>query len=648
MLLALAVIVIAALTSLFPINNYDIWWHLKTGEYIVSEGSIPASDIFSFTAEGKPWITHEWLAELIFYAVYSAGGLDSLIIFKVIMAILIAFILLINIYKRDDQNLLVFILITAAICIGSFRLFVRPHLFTYLFLATFSITVFNPRYFYRRKIVTLLVIPFLFLLWANIHSGFMIGLGVYWLIAIGSAIENKFDRSATQNSLYESLRRFLFPPAIASMAALINPNGIKAFIYPFLLASNPVLKNAIAEMVSPLEVFSTEKLYWLLLIVVIGFAVYGLIRNLKKRPTISFILLIGIISSLLSIRNSYEFAILTTVLLTASMGTIPRRFFWAGLTATLLLVMLFGYYTSNYINNTRGIKLGIGTDFPRGASDFLEDIAYKGNIYAPLGWSGYLIWSGWPECRLFIDGRLLVYGAELLNQYHYIRQDEPEALEKLAGFGTDAVIVPIGQERWRIRNSIAVSPDWQLCYFDDKSVIFLTRNEHNREWLDQYGFNKIDPLAPGYLSWDAHQADSAIIVQEALRAYDQAPGEVTTSAVLARAYYINGHFFSAAAYYKKAVTLAPMMTNFLYQVATSYHRGGEFDSASVWYEKAIEAMPTFEQSYLEYGAMEAGEGNYQKAIEIWGRVLRFNPQSQAAGFIEQVKKMMEGAESDSG
>jgi hypothetical protein len=647
-LFSVLLILIAALTSLFPINNYDIWWHLKTGEYIVSESSIPGTDIYSFTAEGNSWITHEWLAELIFFAVYSAGGLNSLIIFKVFMAILVAFILLVNIYKRDYKNLLIYILLAAAISIGSYRLFIRPHIFTYLFLATLTVSIFSPGYFHRNKFITLLAIPLLFLLWANIHSGFIIGLGVYWIIAIGAAIENKLDKSESRYSFTESLRTILLPPAVATLAALINPNGIKAFVYPFLLASDPVLKNAIAEMVSPFEILSTEKFYWFLLIVVICFAVYGLIRNLKKRPAISLILLIGIISGLMSIRNSYEFAILTMAALTATSGTIPRRYFWPGFLATLIFVVSLGFYASSYINNTRGIKLGIGEDFPQGAAGFLEGINYSGKIYAPLGWGSYLIWSVWPEVKVFIDGRLLVYGADLLNKYHYIRQDEPGSLEMLAGYGTEAVMVPIGQERWRIRNAVALSPDWQLCYYDDNSVVFLMKNDHNREWLEQYGFNKIDPLAPGYLRKDTQRADTAIIVEEALRAYEQSPGAVTTSAVLARAYYLNADFSSAAGYYKEAITLAPMMTNFLYQVATSYHRGGELDSAVVWYEKAIAAMPTHEQSYFEYGAIEAGRGNYQKAIDIWKRVLEFNPQSQAAGFIDQVKKMMEETKPDSG
>lgn len=647
-LFSLWIVIIVALTSLFPINNYDIWWHLKTGEYIVSEKAIPDVDIYSYTAAGNEWITHEWLAELIFYAVYSAGGFDLIIIFKVLMAVLIAAILLFYFYKSKDKNPLVFILIIAAICIGSYRLFARPHLFTYLFLAALAVTIFDPSYFKRSKIVSLLFVPILFLLWASIHSGFMIGLGVYWIIGMGAAIEDKLSKSKYRRTFYESLKTFLLPPALASLAALINPNGVKAFTYPFLLASDPVFKSAIAEMVSPFELLAIEKLYWVLLIVIIGFAIYGLIYNLKKRPAISVILMIGVISSLFSIRNSYEFAILTVAASITTMGVFPRRFFRSGLSATFILLILFGYFTSGYIKKARGIGLGFGEDFPQGAAGFLNEIDYKGKIYAPLGWSSYLIWSGWPDLKVFIDGRLLVYGADLLNEYHYIRQNEAGALERLTGRGTEAVLIPIGQMRWRIRDAIAVSPGWQLCYFDDKSVVYLMKNGHNRRWLENYGFNKIDPLAPGYLTKDAQRADTAIIVEEALRAYEQSPGSVTTSAVLARAYYLNSDYISAANYYKKAVSLEPRMTDFIYQVANSYHHGRELDSAVVWYEKSIAAMPTYEQSYFEYGAIEAGRGRYEKAIEIWERVLRFNPDSQARNFIEQVRQIMSNVEKDSG
>jgi hypothetical protein len=641
------IIVIAALTSFFPIENYDIWWHLKTGEYIVSEKAIPDSDIYSFTAEGKSWITHEWLAELIFYAVYVAGGLNFLIVFKVLVSVLIAFLLLYHIRNSKYKNPLLYILVVAAICIGSFRLFVRPHLFTYLFLTIVSINIFNDRYFDRNRHITLLMIPAIFLLWANIHSGFVIGLGVYWIVAVGAVVQGRNRKTGRYFSFSDSLKKYIIPPAIASLAAFLNPNGIKAFTYPFLLASEPVFRDAIAEMVSPFEIFSTQKIYLLLLVIIIGFAVYGIFRNIRSRPAISVILLIGVISSLTSVRNSYEFALLTAVASIVTFPSFTRGLLWAGALSAFVFTVCCGYFSSKYIYDARGIGFGISADLPHSTADFLDKIEYRGNVYAPLGWGSYFIWRGWPDRRVFIDGRLLVYGPQFLNEYHFIRQNEPGALEMLESYGTEAVAVPIGQLRWPIRDAVAVSPDWQLCYFDDRSVVLLRKNDRNNEWLEEWGYSKINPLMPGYLNSEAQRADTALIVEEALRAYELSPGSVTTNAVLARAYYLNSDYVKAASYYKTAIMLEPRMTDFIYQVANSYHRGGELDSAAVWYEKSIAAMPTYEQSYFEYGAIEAARGRYEKAIEIWERVLRFNPDSQAKKFIEDVRRIMSSIEKDS-
>ena len=645
--IGLLIVVISALTSFFPIDNYDIWWHLKTGEYIVAERTIPDSDIFSFTAEGKSWITHEWLAELVFYAIYITGGLNLLIIFKVFISVLIALILLYHIRKRAHENPLLYILVITAICVGSFRLFVRPHLFTYLFLTILSVNIFNLEYFEKNRYTTLLLIPALFLMWANIHSGFIIGLGVYWIVAVGAVIYSRNRKVNEDISFSNSLKKYIMPPAIASLAAFINPNGIKAFTYPFLLASDSVFKSAIAEMVSPFEIFSTQKLYWLLLIIIIGFAVYGIFRNIRNRPAISVILLVGVISSLMSIRNSYEFALLTAVASIVTFPSFSRGLLWAGSLSALIFTICCGYFSSRYINDIRGIKFGVSAELPHTTADFLEKIEYRGNIYAPLGWGSYFIWRGWPDLNVFIDGRLLVYGSGLLNEYHYIRQNEPGALERLESYGTEAIAVPIGHQRWLIRDAAAVSPNWQLCYFDDKSVVFLRKNDHNKEWLGEWGYNKIDPLKPGYLNREAQRADTAIIVKEALRAYELSPASVTTNAVLARAYFLNSDYITAATYYKAAVSMEPRMPDFIYQVATSYHRGGELDSAVVWYEKSIAAMPAYEQSYFEYGAMEAANGRYEKAIAIWERVLKFNPDSQARNFIENVRGIMANIEKDS-
>ena len=52
----------------------DFWWHLRAGQYIVENATIPHTDPFTFTAQGKEWIAHEWLSEVFMFGAYRLGG----------------------------------------------------------------------------------------------------------------------------------------------------------------------------------------------------------------------------------------------------------------------------------------------------------------------------------------------------------------------------------------------------------------------------------------------------------------------------------------------------------------------------------------------------------------------------------------------
>src|SRR5262249_5354956 len=71
-----------------PLCDGDFWLHLKTGDLIFRNHSIPRTDPFSFSSFGKPWVAHEWLSDLIFYVLYSHFGFNLLIfVFAVLTAI---------------------------------------------------------------------------------------------------------------------------------------------------------------------------------------------------------------------------------------------------------------------------------------------------------------------------------------------------------------------------------------------------------------------------------------------------------------------------------------------------------------------------------------------------------------------------------
>ncbi len=66
----------------------DLWWHLRTGQWIVETGHVPHSDPFSFTRAGEPWVSHEWLSEVVFYELWKHGGAVALIVFSAMVTTL--------------------------------------------------------------------------------------------------------------------------------------------------------------------------------------------------------------------------------------------------------------------------------------------------------------------------------------------------------------------------------------------------------------------------------------------------------------------------------------------------------------------------------------------------------------------------------
>src|ERR1700688_938954 len=68
-----------------PATDPDLWWHLRTGQWIVETGHVPHSDPFSFTRAGHAWVSHEWLSEVVFYELWKHAGAAALIVFSAII-----------------------------------------------------------------------------------------------------------------------------------------------------------------------------------------------------------------------------------------------------------------------------------------------------------------------------------------------------------------------------------------------------------------------------------------------------------------------------------------------------------------------------------------------------------------------------------
>src|SRR4051812_3821069 len=52
----------------------DTLWQITVGRWIADHGTVPHTDVYSFTMAGQPWISTQWLAQLAYAAAFSLAG----------------------------------------------------------------------------------------------------------------------------------------------------------------------------------------------------------------------------------------------------------------------------------------------------------------------------------------------------------------------------------------------------------------------------------------------------------------------------------------------------------------------------------------------------------------------------------------------
>jgi hypothetical protein len=163
--------------GLMPMQS-DTWWQLRAGRDIWRSQRVLLTDVYSHTAYGSFWPNHEWLAEVIYYAVYRVGGLPMVTLFATAL-IVGGWTFTWHLSTGPVPERFAWMLL--ALIPASLFWEPRPHAFSLLFLMT---TVFL---LVRRREVWL---PLVFVAWANCHGGVLLGfvilaagLGVRTLIA---------------------------------------------------------------------------------------------------------------------------------------------------------------------------------------------------------------------------------------------------------------------------------------------------------------------------------------------------------------------------------------------------------------------------------------------------------------------------------
>jgi hypothetical protein len=459
--------------SLRPIADPDFWWHLRTGQLIYETGQIPKSDPFSFTAAGKPWIAHEWLSELIIYALYRLGGF-GLLTFVFSSLITIAFLL---VYLRSPERPFVagFALLLSALATAP-TWGVRPQMISLLLTSLFLYLLDG--YQTSRRIGYLLPLPVITLLWVNLHAGFALGLGIIGIYILGEGFEFLVQFLAREKPVSTpQLRQTLWligTLAACLLAAIVNPNGLKLYLYPFQTLTSPSMQQFIQEWFSPdFHLSEWQPLAWMIL-ALMGF---GLLSRKASSPTWIMLTLVFGYAGLISMRNVPLFAIAAAPVLSEQIGALVqiepgrplngRLLTWLNPLALAIVLLAAGLRFGSVVGGQTETEQ---TKFPVQAVNWILQNHPAGRLFNSYGWGGYLIWRMYPQYPVYIDGRADLYGDQFIYSYLSLYNAEPGWGDKLAAQNVGIILV---EPNAPLANALQLSPDWAVAFRDKSSVLYI-------------------------------------------------------------------------------------------------------------------------------------------------------------------------------
>ena len=405
------VYLIPAYQAMLPIEDPDIWWHLRTGQWIVAQGHVPVEDPFSIFGAGKRWIAYSWLFEILVYGLHKYFGLTGLVGFTVTMSLLVA--VTIHLLLRRARLPFVAEVLLLAVIFASLKplLSPRPWLFTILFSAIELILIFTLRRSW--KLLPALILPLVFVLWANLHIQFVYGLAILGFLALESFL-NRFARFGLPQSDNPALSvtRSLLLLGSCFLATLVNPYHYRVYLAIFEYVTQSGAFQNISEL-HPM--FFRSLADWLVLCLTLTGA---FVLGWQRRWNV-FYLALFVMAACFAFRARRDvwFMALAVAAIVSEFASREKYSGYFDFTkervAAVILSLFLCLYGLGHIRDVseNSLAKAVELHFPAQAVKFIRSSQLPGPLYNSLDWGGYLIWS-LPELPVAMDGRTNLHGDE--------------------------------------------------------------------------------------------------------------------------------------------------------------------------------------------------------------------------------------------
>jgi len=455
-------------------SDGDLARHLGHGRYMLEHGGLIRNDPFSFTRPGASFVGFEYGSQLLYALAERIGGLSAV---AVVAGVLIgtAYALLARLLlKLGVDPLLAYVTVAVAVVLGIGHWTARPHLFS------FVAVVLLLDLLERRPRTGVPLTAALFVLWANLHGGFLYGWILIGLYLAGSVAELLWgnDRAVWG----ERVRYYAGMLATATLVTLINPYGLGLHRHLFGFFGKPFLMDNTAEFASPDFHEPGGRLFLAaLLLCVTSLALSA------RRPTLPrlFVMCAGVGFALISLRNIPLFGLTAVPLLALHLndpwrrlpdpGGIRHRFAatasrtstwpWIGL---VLIFVVFLAGARGKVGSRRLIADQFEpTIFPVAAVQHARSERLQGRLFSEFAWGGYVVYA-WPEQRIFIDGGTDFFGEDLFRQYSKIKRLVPGWRELLSRWNISLALL---NRQSSLAHELVRDGRWALWYCDSLAVM---------------------------------------------------------------------------------------------------------------------------------------------------------------------------------
>jgi len=428
---------IAVATSIKSFREPDLWWQIRTGEWILEHHEVPKQDIFSYTMNGTEWINIKWGFEVMAALIADHLGTESVFILQAIVnCLLLIFLFRLTILffrqrgienpENDRAFLISGVIAFLVMIVGTeYRMIGRPEMTSHLLTIVFLYVLEKNRYQASKQIYFLIPLQ---MLWANMHEAFGIGLVILIIYSASAWLSKIFSEEKKTNP---------FPITITTFAALvsviINPNGFRLLMRPFNIMSQVYSNKYTTELLDfTASDWWKKEAYIGLLLSALSIVILLLQRKKEKhsasRITNLFnrlnnpyliVILAFVYLGLSAYRNLVFLSLVCFPVFHYSLFTVFKKWFsksisiekYSGVMAIIMLILFYtGIVSNRYYKLTKsrdrfGLEV-LSVNNPTGAADYiLKNNLESKKCFSDYLTSSYLLWRLRPKFQTYIDLR---------------------------------------------------------------------------------------------------------------------------------------------------------------------------------------------------------------------------------------------------